>query len=149
MTPSSMSWTPLFLNAEPQVAGTMRLAMVPLRRPSMISSSLSSPVSRYLLSSSSSPSAAASTICPRYMVHSSSKSAGTSTSWMSVPMSLVYMKAFIFTRSTMPLKLSSAPIGYWMGTTFALRRSFIMSMTRKKSAPMRSILLTNARRGTL
>ena len=46
------------------------------------------------------------------------------------------------TRSMMPLKSASAPMGSWMGTALAPSRSFIMSTTRKKSAPMISILLT-------
>ena len=53
------------------------------------------------------------------------------------------------TRSTTPSNFSSAPIGIWIGTGFALRRARIWSWTLKKSAPWRSILLTNASRGTL
>ena len=49
----------------------------------------------------------------------------------------------------MPAKVASAPIGSCIGTAFACRRSCIMSTTRKKSAPMMSILLTYAMRGTL
>ena len=48
----------------------------------------------------------------------------------------------------MPLNNSPAPSGSWMGTALAPRRSRIMSTTCKKSAPARSILLTNAMRGT-
>ena len=47
-----------------------------------------------------------------------------------------------------PSKFSSAPIGTCIGTGFAPRRAFSWSTTLSKSAPMRSILLTNARRGT-
>ena len=57
--------------------------------------------------------------------------------------------AFILIRSTTPLNWSSAPIGMTIGTGLALSRSIIIWRTRKKSAPTRSILLTNARRGTL
>ena len=57
--------------------------------------------------------------------------------------------AFILIRSTTPLKFSSAPMGITMGTGFARRRVFIWSTTLKKFAPVRSILLTKARRGTL
>jgi hypothetical protein len=49
----------------------------------------------------------------------------------------------------MPWKFSSAPIGIWITTGLAFRRSTIIWRTRRKSAPVRSILLTNARRGTL
>ena len=48
----------------------------------------------------------------------------------------------------MPLKSSSAPMGIWMGMGRAFRRVFIISTTRKKSAPGRSILFTKAMRGT-
>ncbi len=51
-------------------------------------------------------------------------------------------------RSTTPLKFSSAPMGIWIGQGFAFRRVFIMSTTRKKFAPVRSILFTKAIRGT-
>jgi hypothetical protein len=52
------------------------------------------------------------------------------------------------TRSTTPSKASSAPIGIWIATGFAPRRSIIVCIALKKSAPTRSILLTNAIRGT-
>ena len=42
----------------------------------------------------------------------------------------------------------SAPIGSWIGTAFAARRSFIVWTEFSKLAPMRSILLMNAMRGT-
>ena len=40
-------------------------------------------------------------------------------------------------------------MGIWIGTGLARRRSFIWRKTLKKSAPVRSILFTNASRGTL
>ena len=55
---------------------------------------------------------------------------------------------FIVTRSTWPSKRSSAPIGIWSGTARAPRRSIIVFTALKKSAPVRSILLMNAIRGT-
>ena len=42
----------------------------------------------------------------------------------------------------MPLKLSSEPIGIWIGSGRAPRRFLIMSTQRVKLAPERSILLT-------
>ena len=48
----------------------------------------------------------------------------------------------------MPLKSASAPIGSWIGTGCAPRRSIIVCTPRSKSAPMRSILLMYAMRGT-
>ncbi len=55
----------------------------------------------------------------------------------------------LFTRSTTPLKSASAPIGTWSGTGLAPRRSRTWFTTLKKSAPLRSILLTKPIRGTL
>ena len=51
-------------------------------------------------------------------------------------------------RSTRPQKLDSAPIGIWAATALACRRSFMVSMAWKKSAPTRSYLLMKAMRGT-
>ena len=51
-------------------------------------------------------------------------------------------------RSTMPRNSASAPIGITTGTAFAPSSSRISSTTRSKSAPVRSILLMNAMRGT-
>ena len=51
------------------------------------------------------------------------------------------MTAFIATRSMIPLKSASAPIGSWIGTGTAPRRSTIVWTPLSKSAPMRSILL--------
>ena len=48
-----------------------------------------------------------------------------------------------------PLKRSSRPQGSWMTTGLAARRVRIIETVRSKSAPTRSILLTNAMRGTL
>jgi hypothetical protein len=50
--------------------------------------------------------------------------------------------AFISTRSIMPLKLSSEPIGSCTGNGRAPKRFLIMSTHRRKLAPLRSILLT-------
>ena len=51
-------------------------------------------------------------------------------------------------RSITPRNISPSPIGIWTGTALAPRRSFIISTTLWKSEPVRSILLTNAMRGT-
>ena len=58
------------------------------------------------------------------------------------------MIAFISTRSMTPTCASSWPIGSWIGTGFAPRRSRIDCTAAKKFAPVRSILLMNAMRGT-
>ena len=67
----------------------------------------------------------------------------------SVPRSSFQMIAFISTRSTTPRKCSSWPIGSCTGTGCAPRRSTIDCTEAKKSAPVRSILLMKAIRGTL
>ena len=56
--------------------------------------------------------------------------------------------AFISIRSITPLKSSSVPQLIWIGTALAPKRSFSWSTTMKKSAPVRSILLTKTIRGT-
>ena len=66
-----------------------------------------------------------------------------------VPRSSSQTIARISTRSTTPRKCSSWPIGSCIGTGFAPRRSTIDCTEAKKSAPVRSILLMNAMRGTL
>ena len=57
--------------------------------------------------------------------------------------------ACMSTRSITPTKCSSWPIGIWIGTGLAPRRSRMDSTAAKKFAPVRSILLMNAIRGTL
>ncbi len=52
------------------------------------------------------------------------------------------------TRSITPLKWPSAPIGSWMTAGIDSRRSSTIWTVRKKSAPIRSILLTKQIRGT-
>ena len=56
---------------------------------------------------------------------------------------------FIRMRSITPSKPSSAPIGSCSGTARASSRSRIIARVRKKSAPVRSILLMKTTRGTL
>ncbi len=58
------------------------------------------------------------------------------------------MILLIVNRSTTPRKSPSAPIGTWMGVAGAPRRVRIWRTQLKKSAPMRSILLTKMTRGT-
>ena len=55
---------------------------------------------------------------------------------------------FISTRSMTPRKLPSLPQGSWTTTGLAARRERIIETVRSKSAPIRSILLTKAMRGT-
>ena len=50
-----------------------------------------------------------------------------STTSNSVPSSSFQTSAFIVTRSTTPRKSPSDPIGSWIGTGLAPRRSFIVS----------------------
>ena len=78
MTASSIAWTPLFLNAEPHSIGTISLAIVRSRNPALISSTVSSPPSRYLFISASLASAALSIIFSRHSLASPTSSAGIS-----------------------------------------------------------------------
>ncbi|MCY1415610.1 hypothetical protein D9M71_311000 [compost metagenome] len=86
-TASSTSGTPLFLNDEPHTAGTTSQDRVRMRRPALISSSLRSPSSRYLVISSSLASAATSSITLRQRRASSSRAAGISSSRKLAPWS--------------------------------------------------------------
>jgi hypothetical protein len=52
-------------------------------------------------------------------------------------------------RSTTPMKSASSPIGIWSTSGVAFSRSIIICTQRKKSAPVRSSLLTKHIRGTL
>ena len=58
------------------------------------------------------------------------------------------VSAFMRTRSMQPWKSLSAPMGIWMGAALVPRYFSIWATTSEKSAPVRSILLTNAMRGT-
>ncbi len=58
-------------------------------------------------------------------------------------------QAVFVTRSMTPQKPSSAPMGICAATALAPRRSFMVSMAWKKSAPTRSYLLMKAMQGTL
>ena len=75
---SSTACTPLFLNADPQVTRHTSFFRARSRSPFLISSSVSSPLSKYLFSRVSSPSAAASIILPRHSSHSFSMEEGMS-----------------------------------------------------------------------
>ena len=150
MTPSSIRCTPLFLKDEPQNIGCTSPAIVRARRPLTISASVSSPSSRYLFISSSLASAAVSTSFSCHSLAVSTRSAGMSMYSNLVPwLASSQMMPFILIRSTTPLNWSSAPIGITTGQGLPFRRVFIWSTTLKKLAPVRSILLTNAMRGTL
>ena len=90
------------------------------RRPFLMSSTDRSPFSRYLCSSSSSPSAAASIILARHSSHSARISAGISRYSNFVPwVESSHQISFMRIRSTTPTNLSSAPIGSWIGTAHA------------------------------
>src|SRR6185503_48968 len=86
MTASSIAWTPLFLNAEPQSIGTISFLIVRMRRPCLISSTERSWPSRYLCIRSSLASAAASTIFSRHFFASSTRLAGISRRSYLVPL---------------------------------------------------------------
>ncbi len=77
-------------------------------------------------------------------------SAGTSRTSNSTPRSSPCQTSALFSiRSTTPLSWSSEPIGSWIGSGLAPSRSRIVRTDISKSAPVRSILLMKAIRGTL
>ncbi len=78
----------------------------------------------------------------------SAYSAGISLTTASAGVSCSQKSALRAMMSMTPLKFASAPIGSWIATGFAPRRSTIMSKHRSKLAPIRSILLTKQIRGT-
>ena len=148
-TASRSVWTPLFLKAEPQKAGTMSPARVLARMPARISSSVRLPVSRYFSVSASLASAAASSSLSRAASASARQASGMGASVKVSPWSWSFQRmACMATRSMTPSKLSSAPMGVCMQTGLAPNRSCIWPMTRWKSAPALSILLTKASLGT-
>jgi hypothetical protein len=87
----------MLFGADAQSTGITLPSVMPARRALSISGSPSEPSSRYLLSSSSSVSAAASTSFSRYSLARSASSPGTAPS---VGLPSAYVTAFIFTRST-------------------------------------------------
>ena len=106
--------------------------------------------SKYFSIKASSDSATASNILSLHSLAVSFKSSGISTSLKVIPRSSSFqIIPFIVTRSTTPLKLSSEPIGICNGIGFPFNLSLTCSTHLKKSAPIRSILLTNPMRGTL
>ena len=149
MTPSSSGCTPLFLKAEPSRIGVIAISSVALRSARRIISGVTAFSSvRYVSRSSSSCSATASISWWWYSRACSCSSSGISVTFMSMPRSSSQTTARISTRSMTPRKCSSWPIGSCTGTGFAARRSTIDWTEAKKSAPVRSILLMNAMRGT-
>ena len=148
VTASSIGWMPLFFRAEPVSTGTNFDWSVPRRRPWRISSVVSASPSRYLWVSVSSASATTSIIFSRHFAASAWSGSGISTTSIFEPRSSRYRIAFISMRSMTPSKRSSLPIGIWIGTGRAPRRSTIMSTQRQKSAPVRSSLLMKQMRGT-
>ena len=77
-------------------------------------------------------------------------SSGTLVSSYSAPVSSDFqIKAFSSKSKTMPLKVSSTPIGKAIMAGLAPSLSLTSWTVAKKSAPSLSILLTKQRRGTL
>ena len=90
----------------------------------------------------------ASSISWRASSVSSTSSAGTGSRRTVSPFSPSKYRASRAIRSMTPWKFDSAPIGIWMRTVF--RPSLLLScaVTLSAFAPVRSILLMNASRGT-
>ena len=80
----------------------------------------------------------------------STSSGGISISVHVVPRSAVFHTSpRIASRSTTPQKSDSAPIGTCSTSGVQFSRSLMLSTQKKKSAPVRSSLLTKQMRGTL
>ena len=128
----------------------MSIEMTALRTVSLTTSVGSSSPSRYIISNSSLCSATASKRTIRAFLAAGLRSSGMSTSSQVEPwVASSKMNALFEIRSMWPRNISPSPIGIWTGTALAPSRSFIMAMAFSKLAPVRSILLTNAIRGTL
>ena len=139
----------MFLKAEPVKTGTQRPSRVPWRRAARRSAALisSSPTNFSRIASSNS--ANTSINSARYCLANPTRSSGMSTSSHEAPRSSpCQTRAFISTRSTIPVKAPSAPMGSWTTAVLQPRRSRIVPSTKKKSAPVRSILLMKHIRGT-
>ena len=147
---SKTGWTPIFWRAVPHRTGVTlpdkaawRMALI------RVLISISAPL-RYDATSDSSWSASASISLWRYSWAWTEYSAGISAilkllaSWSGISSK---MMAFIWTKSITPIKSFSLPSGIWIGIGMVWSFRAIWSMTIKKSEPMRSSLLTKARRG--
>ena len=133
----------------PHNTGTARPDSVASRIARLSDPSSSVPDPRYSSSNSSSPSATFSSSASLASCAASAIPSGTGPSEIFAPrLSPSNRSALIVTKSTTPSNPSSAPIGNCTGIAGAPSRSAICATTRSKSAPMRSILLTNAIRGT-
>ena len=86
-TPSIISWTPLFLYEDPQIHGTISLAIVAFLKAIFNSSTVNSSPSRYFSIKVSSVSAIDSIIAALYSSAWSTKSSGIASSLMSFPRS--------------------------------------------------------------
>ena len=149
ITASKTAWTPLFLNAEPHNAKVISFDKTLSLKPFFISSSERPDVSKYFSIKSSFASAAASTNSSLRDWHFEFSSSGISVYLKVDPLSDSFQViVFIFIRSITPLKSSSAPMLYCIGTTVAPSLSLICPITLSKSAPALSILLTKTILGT-
>ena len=140
---------PLFFSALPQRTGTRRLAMVAARRPALISSTVSSSPSRYLIIRSSFVSATISISFARCSSASARSSSGIAATSGIRAKDVGVIQRLQRQEVDDALEVASWPIGSWIGAAFAPRRSRIISIVRQKSAPVRSILLMKQTRGTL
>ena len=138
----------MFLKAEPQKTGKKAPEAVAARIACRASSSVSDSPRRYFSRNSSWCSSAASiSSCLSASALPLSES-GIPTSVIVAPSSSSHTYACMATRSITPVNRSASPSGYCTAKAFAPSRSRIIRTTRSKSAPVRSILLTKAIRGT-
>ena len=140
----------MFLKAVPHSTGRKAPEMVPFLMQRLRVSTETSPLSKYSSIAASSTESAVSSRIWRYSAAWSFRSSGIGSSWYCAPRSSPsQISAFISTRSTTPLKVSSIPIGSCKVTQVMPSFSVRVAAARKKSAPVRSSLLMKMMRGTL
>ncbi len=142
---SIRSFTPMLAVAEPTTTGMNFLVRDPSLIPLNISSSVRSPPSRYRSSSSSSASATFSTSFILNFSIISCTSAGISISSL---LPSLYSYAFIWRRSTIPLKAVPSPTGMFNGMASVSKDFSISLRARSKLAFSLSILFTNITLGS-
>ena len=146
--PSIAGCTPRLRSAEPAKTGKIFPASVPLRRAARSSGAGTASPARYFSAAASSTSAAASSSASRYRAHDSLSASESGARDTPAPWSSAENETFsIVTRSATAPNVPSSPSGTVSGTPRALSLRAMSSTTRSKSAPGRSSLLTNARRG--
>ena len=148
MTRKSRIWSLLiFPNPEANSTGKMRSSRIASCMAVIRWSSGMVPFSKNSSINSSLPSATSSTSASCAALASSASSAGIGPSLPLPFPPIVYVWAFIVTRSTTPVRLRSLPIGRNTGTTWRPKALRNDSSARSRSARSRSMRFTTMMRG--